>query len=277
VPGPAVDLVLNCFERTYRDVLAPGFFPRVVEQNRFAFARRVVLINNVDDLDDARARADALIARGELTDALVVSEHLDAALAVAGLTYADIARAPHYTNCALVGIAAEGSPWLCYWDADVRLHEPIDWITPSVDLLRRERRALVANPNDFHFPEPQTPASEVVDGFALAPGFSDQLFLARRADLARPIYRERSIAAYRNPLAHITPIFEARLDSYMRHHGLLRASHLASAYVHPSDGAGVSYPGQTRVERFRRMRNQALLAGVRAVPRFTRPPALRDL
>ena len=65
---PPVDLVVNCWERSYREVLAPGFFAGIAEQNRFPFAGRVALVNNVDDVADARRRAQRLVDAGELTD-----------------------------------------------------------------------------------------------------------------------------------------------------------------------------------------------------------------
>jgi predicted transcriptional regulator len=272
-----VDLVVNTFERTYRTVLAPGFFAGLAEQSRFRFAGRVALVNNVDDLADALARADRLIAAGELTAAYVVAERLPAALAATGLAVADLGRAPHYTDCSLVAVTAPGSPWLVYWDADCALREPVDWITPSVALMERDRRVLVANPDMVYEPAPNASTLEVRDGFALGLGFSDQLYLARRADLARPIYGDRTVAALRFPLAHVAHVFEARVDSHMRRHGRLRATHLGSAYAHPPDTAGASYPAHGRRERLRRMAYQGTLLAVRSVPRRARPRSLRDL
>jgi hypothetical protein len=277
VTTPAVDLVINTWERTYRDVLAPGVFTGIAAQSRFPFAGRVALLNNIDDLDDARRRAQALIDTGELTAFHVVEDELDAALATTGLTRRDLARAPHYTNCAIVAVTVAGSPWLVYWDAEVELREPVDWITPSIALIERDARVLVANPNQWNHPEPGPGNVELRDGFAIGRGFSDQLFLARRADLARPIYGERHLAGLRYPMANVTRVFEQRLDCHMRRHGLLRASHLGSAYVHPPAEAGASYPGQTRAERARGLWQRAVLAALRATPRRVRPPTLRDV
>ncbi len=273
----AVDLVVNCFERTYREVLVPGFFERIQRENRFAFAGRVALINNVEDLADARARAQRLLDAGELTDVVVVAEHLDAALRATGLTRRQLGRIPHYTDCALVAVTVQGAPWLVYWDADLHLVEPVDWITPSMALMERDRRVLVACPNNWHYPEPGHTAIEARDDFAFGFEFSDLVFLARRAELARPIYGERSVAMFRFPLAHIGHIFEARLDAHLRRHGRLRAFHLGSTYRHTEEGIGVTHPAHSRFERVRRMAYQAALLAVRTAPPRLRRAHLRDL
>jgi hypothetical protein len=273
---PPVDLVVNTFERTYRSVLVPGFFQAIEEGCRFPFAGRVALINNVDDEPDARERAQALVAAGELTGFELVRERLPAALARTGLRDADLGATRHYIDSLLVAATLPGAPWLVHWDADIRLAEPADWIRPSIDLMERDSRLLCANPDNFHHPA-ELAEVERVDGFVLAPGFSDQLFLARRADLARPIYGERCLAALRCPIAHIGWSFEMRVDSYMRHNGLLRANALAARYIHTPEMAGASYPPQDVPARLRRARNMAILAYLRNAPRALRPQCTRDL
>lgn len=262
---PAVDLVVNTWERDYRQVLAPGRFPELAGQSRFPFARRVALVNNVEDRDDAERRARALVEAGEIDDFAFVADRLPAALAATGLTQRDLEGVRHYSDAPLVAITLDASPWLVYWDAEVRLRQPADWITPSIERMERDPRILVANPAWTD----DTLEAETIerDGdFALGLGFSDQLFLVRRAELARPVYRERCVAALRYPLAHVGPVFEARVDAWMRHHGRLRATYTPVTYVHPPGGAGASYPATTFAQRLRRKRNMALLAAVRRSP-----------
>jgi hypothetical protein len=271
-----VDLVVNTYERTYRRVLVPGFFSGIEDQCRFPFAGRVALINNVGDEPDARRRAAELVASGELTGFELVRECLPGALARTGLRESELGATRHYVDSLLVAVTLPGAPWLVNWDADISLAEPADWISPSIDLMDRDAGILCANPDNFHHPAGLA-GTERADGFALTPGFSDQLFLARRADLARPIYTERCVAALRCPIAHIGWSFEMRVDSYMRHHGLLRASELGSRYIHPPEMAGTSYPAPDLPARIRRMRNMALLAYLRNAPPRLRPACARDL
>ena len=145
-PLPGVDLVVNTFERNYREVLAAGFFPRIEEENRHAFRQRIALINNVDDPAEVRARAETLVLNGEIDAWYEVAEHLPRALEATGLRVGDLGRIPHYTDCALVAVTLAGSPWLLYWDGDVRLESPTAWIEEAIQVMESEPRILVASP-----------------------------------------------------------------------------------------------------------------------------------
>lgn len=264
--APAVDLVVNTFERSYRSVLAPGFFPAIAEQNCFRFARRVALINNVTSPDDAVRRAQALVDAGELDEYHRVAARLPEALAVTQPEPADLQRFPHYTDCSLVAVTLLGSPFLLYWDADIHLDEPHDWITPSVELMEQDGSVLVCSPRwtgDVNL-ERQTMYRS--GSFALGWGFSDQLYLVRRADLARPIYRERCSASLRFPLSAVRFAFEARVDAYMRHHGRLRGVYLNARYSHPIQPPGTGMDRFNRRERVRRARNLAWLKLIELSP-----------
>ena len=251
-----IDLVINTFERTYRNVLAPGTFRRVEEQNLRRFRRRVALINNVGDLDDARRRAASLRDSGEIDEYHVVEDRLDKALAATGLTRRDLGRIPHYSDCALVAVTLPGAPWLLYWDAEVELDRPYDWISPSVDLMEADERVVGASPTGSTG-EARWSTLEVVGDFALSFGLSDQLFLARRKDLGRPIYGCSALASLRFPLAHVAPVFEQRLDAYMRSVNRYRASHLCAIYHHPKN-QGFQHPRATAPEKLRRVRNHLI-------------------
>jgi hypothetical protein len=259
-----VDLVVNCFERTYRDVLAPGFFRRVAAQNRHRFARRTAIVNNVADRAAAEAHADALIEAGELDVVYFVEDHVDRALRETGLTRVDLGRIPYFTDFALVAVSLDGPDWILHCDAEVRLREPADWIGPSLALMARDARVMVANPK-WTSPTLERETIEWTREFALGVGFSDQLFLARRSELARPIYSERCVARLRYPMAHVGHIFEARVDAYMRHHHRLRATYLGATYIHP-ENMGVSYPALDLGEKLRLARNLAVVQAIRAAP-----------
>jgi hypothetical protein len=274
-----VDLVVNTFERTYRRALAPGAIAKLADANRFAFARRTVLINNVDDRDAAAALARQLLDNGEIDEFHFVDERLERALAATGLARAELEPLLHYSDAPLVAVTLAGSEWLLYWDADATLLEPFDWVTPALELMQRDRRVLVANPS-WEAPAPdgrragvEREALELGDGFALGEGFSDQAFLARRAELAAPIYGQRCISLIAYPAAHKADVFEARVAAHMRHHGRLRATSLDATYEIAGDDGGSSYPPRGALEALRYMRNGLALRLIGASP--WRPRCLR--
>ncbi len=278
-PADAVDLVINTFQRTYRRALAPGVLASVCEANLHPFARRVVLINNVADRADAVGRAQRLLDDGEIDEFHLVEDHLDRALLTAGLRRRELEPMLHYCDGPLVAAILTGSPWFLYWDPEARLIEPVDWIGPALELMNRDRRVIVANPSweppeeDGRRPGVEREAIETREDFCIGHGFSDQVFLARRATMAAPIYRQRCIISIIYPTAHKAQIFEARVGAYMRHHGCLRATSLAATYLPDASAGGSSYAPSGALETARYLRNALALKAFGLSP--WRPACLR--
>jgi hypothetical protein len=275
----SVDLVINVFERTYRRALDPGVIAAIQSANRHPFALRVVLVNNVEDRDDAAARAQKLLDAGEIDELHFVADRLDDALAAVALRRRELEPLLHYSDAPLVAATLPGSPWLLYWDAEARLLEPVDWVTPALGLMEHDPRVMIANPSwepahaDGGRPGVEREAIETHDGFALGHGFSDQLFLVRRADLAAPIYRQRCIVSIAYPAAHKATVFEARVGAHMRHRERLRATSLAATYAIDSSAGSSSYAPRGVRETVRYVRNSLVLVALRASP--WRPRCLR--
>lgn len=274
-----VDLVVNVFERTYRGVLEPGAFAAIAAAQRWRFTRRVVLVNNVADPADARARAQRLLDNGEIDELHFVADHLDRALEIAGLRCEELEPLLHYSDAPLVAATLPGSPWLLYWDPEARLTQSADWIAPALELMSSDARVLVANPSwelpdaSGRRPGVEREAIETRAGFAIGQGFSDQVFLARRGLLAAPIYRQRCIASIAYPGAHKARVFEARVAAHMRHHGGLRATSLEASYVTDTPAGGSSYPPSGVGETLRYVINSATLRALGLSP--WRPACLR--
>jgi hypothetical protein len=245
-----VDYVINVFERSYREVLKPGSLRARSAEHCYPFRRIVVLVNNVDDREHVSAMLEALLASGEITEAHFVCDWLDHALSVTNLSRDEIRSSIHYTDCSLVAVVLAGSPYLLYSDADVHLTEPADWISPSLELMHTDHRVAVANPEWT----PSTLHQETRErsgDFALGYGFSDQLYLLRRDEFARPIYKHSALVSWRYPLCHRAPVFEQRVDAYMRCFRRLRATSTRVAYRHTGD-EGAGYSNMAQFDRWRR-------------------------
>jgi hypothetical protein len=149
------------------------------------------------------------------------------------------------------------------------MEESCDWIAPSIELMDRDRRVMIANPR-WYAPTARhdTLARSTLEwagDFSLGLGFSDQVFLGRRSELATQIYGQRCMATRRYPMANVSRSFEARIDAWMRHHERLRATFLGGTYVHP-DEIGDGYPARRPGEKLMSVLNRALIAGVRRSP-----------
>jgi hypothetical protein len=275
----AVELVMNVFERTYRRALEPAAIAEIRSSNRRPFERCVVLISNVDDRSDARARAEHLLAQGQIDAFHMVEDLLSRALEITGLRREQLEPLLHYSDYMLVAATLQGSPWLLYWDPEVRLAQATDWISPALALMREDPRVMVANPSwelpDADGTRPGVERETIVarDGFALGRGLSDQVLLAARASLAAPIYSQRCIARIAYPAAHKAHVFEARLDAHMRHHGRLRATSLAASYVTDNSEGESSYAPSGVAQTLRYVRNGAVIRALRASS--WRPACLR--
>lgn len=271
IRSSGVDLVVTVYERTLSEVLAPGCLTEIAASSRFAFARRTLLVNNVASRERVEALAHQRIAAGELDHLEFVADHLDEALRVTGLTRAELEPIPYFTDWAIVAATMRGPEWVLHWDAEVRMIAPVDWITPSLELMGRDPRVMVANPY-WNIPTLEQATFERDGEFALGHGFSDQVWLVRRQELSRPIYHQRSLARLRYPMAHVGHIFEARIDAHLRRHGRLRATHVRATYRHPPN-MGISYPPRTPLQSLRFVRNRLVTAGLRNAP--VKPRSLR--
>lgn len=266
-----VDLILTCFERTYRKVLAPGFAAGVAAQNLGRFRRTVVVVNNVADRGAVEVLAAARRAAGEINTFHFVADRVDEAYRQCGLSRRRLGRLHYYSDHLLVAATLPtDAEYLLHWDADIRLEPSADWITPSVELMNRDPQIFTANPwwgSDSISRETLVEAGP----FAVGYGFSDQVFLVRRAEISGPIYRHFSLASLRYPLAHIGRTFENRIDSYMRCRRRLRATYRPAVYRHPDAASDTGAVAATAFERTkRRLQHVALRLAIRC-PRRLRP------
>jgi hypothetical protein len=209
-----------------------------------------------------------------------VEERLDEALRVTGLTRPELEPLVHYTDFVIVAATLPGSRWMLYWDPEARLAEPVDWVKPALELMHSDPRILVANPS-WELPDSQgrrpgveRETIEISRRFAIGASFSDQVFLARRAELAAPIYDQRCLGRLLYPTAHKAHIAEARILAHMRHHGRLRATSLSATYVTVGEQGGSNYSPRGVTEAARYARNALFLRALRASP--WRPRCVRN-
>ena len=271
-----VGLVVNTYERTYRDVLSAGYFPQIAELNRRSFDEVVALINNVDDAADAQRRAQALVDAGEITSYAFVRDLLPAALQHSGLGASALRRRPYLLDYGLVMPHAVATDWLLGWDAETTLDEPRDWVTEAIELMERDPRVFHAGLN-WHPMEELDPglaseAVETIGDYALNYGFSDQLFLLRRQDLLDVRWRAFAPAAIVRHAPH-PYTFEFRVESHQRSVGRMRATRASLFYSTRTSPAGVvDRTGATRLDRAQLRLLRALEHHIiRRVPRSTGP------
>ena len=107
--------------------------------------------------------------------------------------------------------------------------------------MEADSRVLVANPNLRHHKSRPRP-SERAGSWDLGHCFSDHVYLARRPDLARPIYGNGRPSTKRFVPGWRSHTFESRLDAHLRHYGRLCATHRTISYKLDKSLAEESYP-----------------------------------
>jgi len=244
-----VDLVTTVWERTYRTALTTEFFDRI-ETQVGPQPHRTVLINNVADWPAVEALAQSLVNAGTITRYIFVAHHLDAALSRFRLRRGQLEPMLHYSDHFLVSAHIDGPRWLLFWDTDVVLDPPGDWVTPTADLLDRRPDVLVGCPA---WRDPVTMREETlsVDGpFNLGYGFSDQTWLMERSRLREANLRLHAPASWWYHTAPVTRIFEQRVDAYARRRRLLRAVYRPVVAAH--DEVMAAAPVTTNRQRAKR-------------------------
>lgn len=270
-----VELVFNCFERTIEYVTESDVLHDLALENSYPFARRTLLVNNVESPRKWLSALDRLVSTHVVDRWLSVADALPQALAVTGLRMRDIRPRQHWSDFALVAVSLPGPSFVCYCDPEVELAVPGDWITPSIALMNSDPRVAVTNPRWTASSAVEEKADEIIGDFLVGYGFTDQVFLAKRDELARPIYRSwlpiavRSPASLRYPAAFDSAVFEMRVDAYMRAKKRRRATHRWITYTHATP-EGSSYDADTPLRRIRRIRNHAILK-VLVEAHFTSP------
>lgn len=262
-----VDLVVNVWERTAREVLQPAWFQRLEDSLRHQFSHKILLINNLGREEYRLRELWNLSGAGQVDEVVSVADRLPSVLDIVGLSASDLEPLSHYSDCALVGCCVPRSPWFLYWDPFCEVVKEDEWILPAVYAMEASPEYLVANPSWWGFDAADRVASTAESrDWYVSYGFSDTVFLARRDDFAKPIYREWHLASLRYPFAHIGPIFEQRVDSYMRTTFRKRLTHKHSMYRHRPEEMGASHPRRiSAMRRARRRMNMSIVAGLKAI------------
>lgn len=246
-PVPSVSFATNCWERDWQQILLDPHYlaQRQIANHLFPFKEKILIINNVNDLPAVCHAAQKKVDEGVLTRFVVAEKIAHDVLIFFQLKREDFrpgrdAYLYHNVNAdwiyynaigPLAAIYLAQSDYLLYLTGDVRLDEPIEWIDQALFLMEKDSRYKVANLTWNHkYEEARRESLGRKKGFYVAgQGFSDQLFLVKRADFCAPIYREIRADAGHFPRGDV---FEKRAFSAMKNRGWLRLTYSKGSYIH---------------------------------------------
>lgn len=241
---PTVTFATTVWEKDWRQILfSPDYLPiKQIENHRFPFAERLLVINNVNDLAAVKEAARTWVEKGVLTRVVVASEEVLPHFLLERSSFRIGSDAHLYENVnpdwiyynalgPLTAIHACQSDYLLYMTGDVRLDRPLDWVGPALEKMEKNRNFKVANPTwNEKYEEAKRESSRKEGSFYVAPqGFSDQLFLVERKTFQAPIY-----GSIRPDSDHFPrgDVFEKRVFSYMKNQGWERIVFRRGSYTH---------------------------------------------
>lgn len=238
-PTVTVGFETKVWEEDWSLLLTGGRLERMIELCDFPFADRAVVINNVDDSAAVRRAADILVARGVLTRWADVTDHAEAALSCMHLSASALEQGYTYSVAELVGLFTARTDYLVHFSGDSILQSAVDWITPSIRALRADPVFAVANPvwgpsafgGAIGFADAAGEAIAETPDFFIGYGFSDQCYLVDVGRFRGDIYRHDHYTGNRYP-SYGGPLFEKRVDAWMRTTGRLRLTCKHASYLH---------------------------------------------
>lgn len=245
---PTVTFATAVYEKDWRQILLDPDFLRIkkIENHCFPFAERLLIINNVEDVELVKGIATRLIEEGILTRFIVTSEISNQVFSFFRLNASDFSSSryahiwPEVTDewlfynalAPLAAIYACQSDYLLYCTGDVWLDRKADWINSAIELMENNSQYKVANltwNNAYEEAKNESHGSIENDFYVSNAGFSDQLFLVKTDDFRQPIYNEIRGDAMHFPRGDT---FEKRVFSHMKNCEWRRLIFRFGSYIH---------------------------------------------
>lgn len=227
-----VTFVTSCWEQDWKHLLlTPSYLATDQIQNQcYPFTRKILVINNVKDLEAVKAAAETKIQEGVLTEYKVADASV---LARFGLTARDFENDWQRYNAIapLTAIDASSTDYLLYLTGDVFLPKPVRWMEKAIAAFERKASFKVANLiwNEAYLEVKKEAYRRTWNFFVAREGFSDQFFFVRTKEFQAPIFGEIRSDSHHYPRGDV---FEKRVFSYMKNRQWERITYRHGSYTH---------------------------------------------
>lgn len=228
----SVTFATSCWERDWDILLRTKFLQNKIERNAYDFAKKTLIINNVNNRVKVEKYAKEAVDKGVISDYFFVEDYIDEALEHFELTKEALGKGYHYSNHELASIYLCKTDYLLFYTGDTWLDKKVVWVQSAVAEFEKNSEYKVANLIwNYRCDDAKMEASSELENFYVGFGFSDQCFLVRTADFKAPIYNEVNPDSERYP-KYGGETFEKRVDSWMRNHKYLRLTFKHGSYLH---------------------------------------------
>lgn len=225
-----ITFATSCWEKDWKHILLnPGYLKyEQIANHQYPFTEKLLIINNVLDLDVVKRIAQKKVDQGVLSRVVVAED----VLPFFGLARTDFNDWQYFNALGpLMAIHEAKGDYLLYQTGDVYLKEPVQWIEKTIALMEKRAKIKVANLAWNHqYKEVKRESYRRSWNFAFhREGFSDQMFLVRTKDFRAPIYGEIREDSHHYPRGDV---FEKRVFSYMKNRGWERITFRRGSYTH---------------------------------------------
>jgi hypothetical protein len=225
--SPKVTFATSCWEKDWRFILeTEGYLEHLqIKNHAFPFSEKILIINNVLDLEEVQRAAQKKIEQKVIDRYVVVAPIAEEVLSFFHLTRDDFrARGDEgvpsdwiYYNALspLTALYVCQTEYLLYMTGDVRLKKKVNWIPKALKKMEKSPCYKLANLcwNEKYQEAKRESYKRSFYFYMAKEGFSDQMFLVKTSDFRAPIYGEIRSDSSHYPRGYV---FERRAFSHMK-------------------------------------------------------------
>ncbi|WP_278011107.1 hypothetical protein [Flavobacterium gyeonganense] len=228
-----VTFEIKVYENDWEYILKGNYLDKIIERCNYQFTNRILLINNVTNVEKVKKYAEKKVLNGVLDAYFLVEDYANEVLNYFGIQKDSFAGGYYYSISELVSIYLCKTEFLLHFSSDSFLEDSnVNWIDSAIKIFNERDDIVVANPAwNFAYEYAKKSSISEIDDFYIGYGFSDQCFLIKCIDFKKPIYNEYHIDSERYP-KYGGELFEKRVDSFMRNYNKLRITSKKVSYIH---------------------------------------------
>lgn len=244
---PTVTFATSCWENDWKKIVLDPEYLRVhqIKNHSHGFDQKLLIINNVQDLDTVKLEAKKLVVQGVVDRVVAADDYEEEVLKFFQLKRSDFKAGPDahlYENVTddwvfynargiLTALYFCNSDYFLYFTGDSYLNQEVQWIDKAIQLMQRKETFKVANLtwNDSYKEAKKESYCEKKGFYLSKEGFSDQCFLVKTQDFRAPIYHEILPSATQFPRGDV---LEKRIFSYMKNRDWIRLTYKHGSYMH---------------------------------------------
>lgn len=224
---------IKVYENDWKFLLIGNYLDNIIARCNYNFKRKILLINNVNDIEKVKKYAERKVKNGIIDEFFVVEEYSNNALNYFNIEKDSFNGGYYYSIAELVSIYLCKTDYLLHFSSDSFLeNKKVNWIDKAINIFKENNDIIVANPVwNFAYNEAVNESIDEMEDFYVGYGFSDQCYLIRMDVFKNQIYNEKNIDSDRYP-TYGGELFEKRVDSFMRNHKKLRITSKEISYIH---------------------------------------------